>query len=207
VYDPHSIIEEKPGPITSDSLAAESTRSGGAFSTNPDSEPQGVAGPKSTFTTTNTSGAIRLDPARDAEARFAQSDGTEEKMLRTGGAHLRVGEAVNPAGTNTHGSNEMGGTTRKAEKAPSYVASYIARQHGYGYPQVPKGSNLKEGGFESDDRTNASFNSDIATENDPSRVAERVFETLNADGDEAYPRQKGVTGDDRYSALENETST
>lgn len=202
MYDPHSIIEEKPGPITSDSLAAESTRSGGAFAANPDSEPQGVAGPNSTFTTTNTSGALRLDPAPDAEARLE----TDEQMLGAGDAHLRVGDTKDAAVTNTHGSNETGGTTRKVEKAPSYVTSYLARQNGYGYPQVPKGKNLKEGGFESDDRMNASFNSDIGMENDPGRVAERVFETVNADGDETFPRQKGVTGDDRYSALENETS-
>jgi hypothetical protein len=70
----------------------------------------------------------------------------------------------------------------------------------------PKGSRLTEGGFESDDERNASFTSEIGSENDPGRKAERAFERINADGDTALPRQKGLEGDTPFKDLESETS-
>jgi len=68
VYDPHSIIQERPGPITKDSLAAESVRTGGAFSRNPDSKPLDVEGPKSTPFEVKDIAAWSL-----SEDKFAQS--------------------------------------------------------------------------------------------------------------------------------------
>ena len=72
----------------------------------------------------------------------------------------------------------------------------------------PKGANLAEGGFESNDRNNASFNSDIGTKNDPGRAAELKFQRANADaaGDAAQPREKGITGDTPYDALDRDES-
>jgi hypothetical protein len=62
---------------------------------------------------------------------------------------------------------------------------------------------LTEGGFESDDSKNASFNQEIGTKNDPGRLAELKMQRANAGGagDAAIPRQKGVTGDNEYDAL------
>ncbi|KAL9632295.1 MAG: hypothetical protein Q9164_005409 [Protoblastenia rupestris] len=61
--------EEGAGAVASDSLAAESARSGGKFSENRDSEPLAVKGSNSTFDNTDTSGAITLPPASDARSR------------------------------------------------------------------------------------------------------------------------------------------
>ncbi|KAL8942909.1 MAG: hypothetical protein Q9216_001384 [Gyalolechia sp. 2 TL-2023] len=73
--DPQSYqnpTREGAGPIASDSLAAESTRSGGAFAANRGSAPQSVSGSSSTFNTTDTSGARELAPAPDAAEREAK---------------------------------------------------------------------------------------------------------------------------------------
>ncbi|CAL8575631.1 hypothetical protein XPA_001544 [Xanthoria parietina] len=65
-------IAEGAGAIASDSLAAESTRSGGAFSSNRDAAPQSVSGSSSTLNNTDISGARVLDAAPDAAEREAK---------------------------------------------------------------------------------------------------------------------------------------
>jgi hypothetical protein len=66
---------------------------------------------------------------------------------------------------------------------------------------------LTKGGFESDDSKNASFNQEIGTKNDPGRLAEEKMQRENADagGDAVMPKQRGVTSDNEYSALEGDT--
>jgi hypothetical protein len=163
-------------------LAAESTRAGGAFKENPNSEPQGVAGSNSTFATTNTSGATRLDPASDAEARMAQDDWAEEKILSSG---------FSPSGTS--------GARKSGEEQ-----SRAAGQHQH--KAKPKGFNLQEGGFESDDQKNASFTSEIGSKDDPGRAAETTFETRNAAAGLSSPTQKKISDDTPYRNLASETS-
>lgn len=92
-----------------------------------------------------------------------------------------------------------------ADEAGMGRGAPVQRSH-HGREGGPKGSKLTEGGFESDDRRNVSFTSEIGSEDDPSRKTERAFETLNADGDTALPRQKGVDGDTPFKDLESETS-
>jgi hypothetical protein len=75
---------ESTGPIASDSLAAESLRSGGDFAANDPSnpEPMGVPGSKSTLATTDTSGAVPLHPASSGSARERQDEqglGSDER--------------------------------------------------------------------------------------------------------------------------------
>ena len=205
VTDPSATLQEGTGAIASDSLAADSVRSGGAFSDNPNSAPQGVSGSNSTFANTNTSGATRLHPASDAEARMAEDDWAEEKKLGAGSTtypNAAGGQSKGLAVENTQGSYQTGGTSSNADTAPSYVSSQ------YVDPAGPKGANLTEGGFESNDRNNASFNSDIGTKNDPGRAAELKFQRANADaaGDAARPRQKGTTADTHYDALDRDES-
>ena len=101
---------------------------------------------------------------------------------------------------NTEGSSQTGGASSNAGTAPSYVSSQ------YVDPSGPKGKNLTEGGFDSNDNKNASWNQDIGSKNDPGRLAEDKFEKQNAQaGFDAGggPRQKGVTGDNTYDALED----
>ncbi len=204
-------ITEGAGPVASDSLAAESTRANGAFSENRNSEPQGVSGSNSTFANTDTSGATTLDPAADAEARgdddanvgsYPASVGGQAKDLaventsasRSNDASLGGGSAGESNAGVERGSN--GGI------APSYVASQ------YVDGGLPKGNNLTEGGFESDDTKNASFNNEIGGKNDPGRLAEEKFQRENADvaAEAGMQKQTGVTGDNTYDALGGDTS-
>jgi len=196
VTDPNApIIEEGAGALASDSLAAESAKEGGGFSENRNT------GSNATSTYSNTSGATRLDPASDAEARLAQQDWEEERKLgarSTAYPTAAGGQSKGLAVENTQGSYQTGGTSSNAGTAPSYVNAQSKIS-----PGGPKGKNLTEGGFESDDSKNASFNSDIGSKNDPGRLAEEKIQRENADaaGDAAMPRQKGMSGDNEYDAL------
>ncbi|KAF7947108.1 uncharacterized protein EAE97_004357 [Botrytis byssoidea] len=191
VKDPHSIIKEGAGAIASDSLAAESTRAGGDFAKNRDGEPLGVAGANSTFANTNTSGATRLDPASDAEARMATEDWAEEKKLGVTGSYQK--DVGNP---------NVKESTSNAGVAPSYVSNQ------YQSGGKPKGKNLTEGGFESNDAKNASFTSEIGSKNDPSRLAEQKMQRENAQSanDAGFPRDNNATGGTPYDALGGDTA-
>jgi hypothetical protein len=145
---------------------------------------------------TTTSGAIRLDPASDAEARLAQDDWAEKRYPESDG-----GQAKGLAVENTQGSYQTGGASSNSGMAPSYATSQYVDAGG------PKGRNLTEGGFESNDSKNASFNSEVGTKRDPGRAAELKFQTENADtaGNAAIPAQ-GAAGDAPYDILQPETS-
>ena len=93
-------------------------------------------------------------------------------------------------------------TESHAGTAPSYVNSQFHDNAG------PKGKDLHEGGFESRDANNASFNSEIGSKNDPSRLAERDFQRQNADFDgvAGVPRQKGELEDNTYDTLKRDAS-
>lgn len=69
---PSQAPQESTGPVTSDSLAAESLRSGGGFAENENAAALDVRGSDSTFNTTDTSGATALHPARDGSSREDQ---------------------------------------------------------------------------------------------------------------------------------------
>jgi hypothetical protein len=193
-------IDEGAGAIASDFLAAESTREGGKFGDNRNSEPQGVAGANSTFANTNTSGATQLDPAPDAEARSPDSGPYPSSL---------GGQAKDLAVENTSGSSDtaLGGTSSDCV-APSYINSQFLDGG------RPKGKNLTEGGFDSDDRKNASFTSEIGSKDDPGRLAEEKFVRENADAADAagMPRLQGGSGgsggssDNTYGVLDGETS-
>jgi len=76
-------INESSGIITSDSLAAESLRSGGSFG----NDASGISDQPSRGTTTNNtdiSNATVLDPAPDAEARLATEEWNENAQLNAG---------------------------------------------------------------------------------------------------------------------------
>ncbi|PGH00977.1 hypothetical protein GX51_05526 [Blastomyces parvus] len=85
------------------------------------------------------------------------------------------------------------------------------------YSMKPKGVNLTEGGFDEDDQDhNASFTSEIGSENDPGRLAELRYESRNAEtpGEAAAPldrpsdESRGGRGQRKggqpYAALEPE---
>ena len=171
-------VKEGPGPIASDSLAADSTRAGGGFSQNRDSAPLGVTGAHSTFANEDTTNATRLSPAPDAEARLAKDSWSDVP---------------------SSGHRHTGSSSSKT--APSYVHPNLA-------DTKPKGRNLTEGGFDDSESKNASFNSEIGSENDPGRLAGKKFQHKMAevDADAASgPRDSMKKGNQQpYGALGSE---
>jgi len=171
-------VMEKPGPIAADSLAAESVRSGGLFSQNPDCQPLGVMGSHSTFANTDISAAKELPPAPNAEARLMEEDWSRDFVRRSSATQAY------PAGAGASGS--------PSRVAPTYTEPVV---HNVGSTK-PKGKNLTEGGFESDPARNASFTSEIGSDQDPGRESEIKFESEMAETPEAaaLPLDRGVAG-------------
>ena len=133
------------------------------------------------------------------------SGGSSAAKQQTGlsGTSSSEGGATN-ASSKTEPSNEGGVTSTSddtgpssstsnnssADSAPSYVTSVTAAAAG----GKPKGSGLTEGGFDSNPENNASFTSDIGTEDDPGRAAELKFAKQNTAHVGTGPKQGGPTG-------------
>jgi hypothetical protein len=205
-------INEGPGAIANDSLAAESVRSGGAFSQNRDSQPLDVSGSSSTFNNTNTSGATKLPKAPYADAREGpdRKERYPEALGGQGefpGAHVPTTgytggstKAKQDLGLQGHQYNTDGGA-KAAEAsgsdgyksaynggtAPSYVLPVVENVGSTNAKDI-RGNNLREGGFDSNPNNNASFTSDIGSNKDPGRAAENKFQrTVAQSGYETGP--------------------
>ena len=188
--------------MTSDSLAGESIEGGGSFGANSDA--RGPMSQKSAGTTANntdTSGATTLDAAPSADAREAQEGWSESASMNAGqslggsggsGGNSGSGTAQSYAGA-AGGSSSIGGGSSGSENVPPTGSGQ------------PKGANIAEGGFSSND-PNASFETDIGGKNDPGRAALGAMEagnTPSAGG--TGPRQEQVTNDGQFDSL-GETS-
>jgi hypothetical protein len=209
--------------VAADSLAAESTKSGGGFSENRDSEPLKVSGSNSTLANTDTSAADRLEPAPNSEARKAQNDWAEEKDTGPSGHYAKgEGRATGPTSGSQSGSSgqtgssghrgssgQTGGNSQQGGShhipgngapAPSYVVDQ------YLVDGKVKGENVKEGGFDNDGAKNASSNAEIGSDMDPGRVAEQKFARENAvsANDAGYPKDKGKPDGGQYEALKSD---
>lgn len=125
---------------------------------------------------------------------MAQSDWAEEKKLSSG---------VFSGGMTTSG---MGTQSSRDTGEHKEIASMGHEEKHHGRTERPKGENLHEGGFESSDYKNASFTSEIGSDNDPGRTAERIFEWRNAGNDVGSPRQRKISGETPFQSLDNETS-
>ncbi|KAL8638617.1 MAG: hypothetical protein Q9228_004250 [Teloschistes exilis] len=205
-------IREGAGAVASDSLAAESSRAGGAFSENRNSEPLAVSGSSSTFNTTDTSGATKLAPAPDAaerEAKEAWREVPDEARGNSTGddeykpSGLRGGAAPGTEDGSSNTSNEAQTSSSNAAQAPGYVSSVVSQPSLTGKPH---GKNITEGGFESDDKNNASFNNpEVGGENDPGRAALQQFQnTTQTSAGGKGEQQYEITGDGQYDKLETE---
>ena len=216
---PADPIQEGPGGITKDSLAAESS----AFS---DQYTSGVSGESSTFNNTDTSGAKTLPPAASAKDRLPEEEhdnttGISERKYpesagETGfhGKHSDEGYEGGPSSdrTGTTGSGvydtglSSGGGSEgnssgftNADPAPTYAS---VNHH----DSKPKGTNIKEGGFDSD-APNASFTSEIGTDQDPGRQGEYDQQRRSAGdaADSGLPKtQRGLDGDHPYQSLNSD---
>ncbi|KAG2415177.1 hypothetical protein HFD88_006368 [Aspergillus terreus] len=217
-------ISESAGPVAGDSLAAESSMTGGAFSQNRGSEPLGVAAGQSTLNTTDTSAATKLPAAPVGTKRedITRQEKYPDALGGQGnfpGAHLpQSGYTGGPTGAKqtqsqgTHASSQQKSSHTQAPASGSgyhsqynggQAPSYVADVTGDFGDKKPKGRNLTEGGF--DDSNNASFNTDIGSQNDPGRLAENKFQRREAEsGPDAAggARQKGVDNQHWYQPLQ-----
>ncbi|KAI9845358.1 MAG: hypothetical protein M1838_001782 [Thelocarpon superellum] len=192
-------VNEGPGELTSDSLAAESTRAGGGFAENAGAEPSGVPSKSSTASNTDTSNATALPPAPDAERRGDAAERPAPQLPQDDVAPKHAEAVDGQAYGDGHQSNG-----KHVPLAPSYVTLDVTNP---AKSLKVKGTNLTEGGFDSDDSKNASFNADIGSENDPGRLAEQKFQRASAENTSdaaGGPRQKNVSGGMPYEALSSE---
>ena len=119
--------------------------------------------------TTDTSNAIRLDPAADAEARAASEGWQEEGMLQSslGRKDVGAGPTYN-TGSSAGGNKVVDQTNREqlygtgnAAPAPGYAAHPATNMSEGGDATFqPKGKNITEGGFDAE-APNASGTTDI----------------------------------------------
>ncbi|KAF3398576.1 hypothetical protein F1880_006334 [Penicillium rolfsii] len=214
-------ISEPAGPVANDSLAAESVRSGGAFSENRGAEPVGVSGNQSTLKNTDTSGATTLPSAPSSAFREDQQRQDKYPEALGGQAHFPGAHGTAYAGGSTAAKQEMGinkGEYAASEHLPSQAAASGSSQYKGGQApsyindvtdgyqgQKPKGQNLHAGDFPADSN-NASFNSEIGSKMDPGRAAENKFQRKNAESalDVGGPRQKGVDSQNLYDSLKSD---
>jgi len=106
--DPN-LQQEPTGAIASDSLAAESLQSGGAFAENDNATPLAVKGASSTLNNTDTSGATTLPPAADATDREAASRQADPDDIKGPGG-LKYAEGVGGQGDFSGAHSDQGYT-------------------------------------------------------------------------------------------------
>lgn len=215
-------ISEPSGPVLKDSLAAESVSGGGAFNENRGAAPLGATSQNTTTNTTDTSAATKLPSAADARDR-AEPHGQQKYPEALGG------QADYPG---AHGSGYVGGPTaakkelginkheypasekldesqsQSRSQAPASGSGYQTRsataakkQQGYSSAAAGQGSE-----FPDDPKYNASFNSEIGSDQDPGRLAELKFQRREAEtvAGAAAPAQKHTGDRTWYEPLSND---
>jgi hypothetical protein len=171
--DPRSFQQprqEPAGPITNDSLAAESIRQGGGFSQNRGAEPMGVSSDQSTVNNTNIRSSIKLPPTSvrgSVEERQTESHKYPEELVGQG----------NFPGTHSDTSGYVGGSTAAKREMGVKAGEYSAAS-GSGRCQNDAGQASSASDF--DDAKNASFTEEPGSSEDPSREAIRQFQRKNA---------------------------
>jgi len=226
-------IEESTGVITSDSLAAESLNSGGSFA----SGHAGISGQPSKGSTAaneDTSSAIKLDAASDAEARQATEEWNESAQLNAGrglGKEAGRGPTYDLRGSHGGQGNSGQGNGAGDEESSSGAGAggngntkgVYSTVHGTGSAhtagvaptaysanvdpstQKPHGRNIQEGGFDAD-ASNTSY-TEIGSEQDPGRVAEQEFQRRDARAaGSTGGGESEITGDGQYDSLKEEAA-
>ncbi|KAF9739122.1 hypothetical protein PMIN06_002233 [Paraphaeosphaeria minitans] len=187
VTDRDAAINESTGLVTSDSLAAESLNSSGSFAANnPHAAASKQPSASTTSNTTDTSGAARLPPAPDAEARDAQAGWAETSQLNAaqglGGKSSLSGSAESFSPAATGGYAGAGDQARGAGES---------RPHGTNITEDPGMTGQTKFGA-------------VGTKQDPGRKAELEFAKRDAMSGGAAGSAKDVssqTGDSKFSGL------
>ena len=107
-----------------------------------------------------------------------------------------AGEGGNNTTSSSSGGDSSSGSNNapSTNAAPSYVSSVYSEPTKSGKPH---GKNITEGGFDTDDANNASFNSEIGGKDDPGRKAEGDFQKVTQSASGATGPRQGMTGDAR----------
>ena len=119
------------------------------------------------------------------------------------GTSGQVGGSDNKPAATENASKGEGGAD--VDAAPGYVASVQSEANKTG---MPKGKNITEGGFDDDPSNNASFTSDIGTENDPGRKAEGDMQkkAQSASGGTGPKQAPGQSDGSQYDVLDTDQS-
>ncbi|KAJ4331930.1 hypothetical protein N0V87_008788 [Didymella glomerata] len=175
--DPRSQIPvyEGVGTVTSDSLAGESLKGSGHFGEgNPKAAASAQPSAGSTTANTDTSGARKLDPAVDAEARDAANDWSEQAQLSAGsGLGLGKEHGVGPTYNKVGGATGYGTSTQPPSSNVEEIAGGYA---GADHKVLEQEGAFKMPGKNVHEDPNLSGKSEfgpIGTKKDPARVAEQ----------------------------------
>ncbi|KAL4900975.1 hypothetical protein BDW74DRAFT_160923 [Aspergillus multicolor] len=212
-------VNEPSGPVLKDSLAAESVNHGGSYNANRNAEPIGATSKNTTTNTTDTSAATELPSAANARER-QEPFGSYQYPDSLGGQGDFPGTHVPETGYvggSTAAKKDMGinkheypaseklsqsqTQSQSKSQAPASGSGYQTRsataaQKKQDYSSAAAGQG---GEFPSDPKYNASFNSEIGSQDDPGRLAEQKFQRREAEtaAAAAAPAQKG-TGDQTW---------
>jgi hypothetical protein len=220
-------LQEPSGPVVGDSLAAESINRSGSYSENRGAQPLGVTGQNTTTNTTDTSAARKMPSAASArdrddpsaqepypeglggqaeypgahvpESGYVGGSTAAKKDLGIGQKEYHASEKLSQSSnkpsqksTGAKASGSGGYQTRSATAAQQ-------KQQPYSTAAAGQGSGNQDD-FPTDPKYNASFNSEIGSEDDPGRLAEKEFqrrqaETAAAVTAAAVPAHKKCAGD------------
>ncbi|KAH6625489.1 hypothetical protein C7974DRAFT_360699 [Boeremia exigua] len=205
--DPRSQIpiHEAPGTITSDSLAAESLQNSGSFAANnPKAAASSQPSTGSTATNTDTSGARRLDPAVDAQARDAAQNWSEQAQLSAGaglglGKEHGVGPTYNKVGGATgYGTATQAPSANVEERVGGYAGAADAVLEEQGVFGMKGKGVTEDPGLEG-----KSEFAPIGSKKDPARVAEEEALRREA-GRGVSGGVQGEQGGSKFSGLERD---
>ena len=171
----------------------------------------GLRGPSEPSNSTGSSGQI---------AESDNNSAPTENTFKGEGGSSSVDAAPRPSGpsSSTGSSGQIAGSDNKSaptentfkgegdssvNAAPGYVGSVVSEANRTG---KPKGKNITEGGFDDDPSKNASFNSDIGSEDDPGMkaIGDMQRKTQNVSGGTGPRQAPGDSDNSQYDVLETD---
>lgn len=152
-----------------------------------------------TANTTDTSGATKLDPAVDAEARLASEEWSESSKVHAG-VELGKGPAFSASSSASSGGGGAGGVVSGDQVADTTNQSSTGAAIPPSVAGGPKGKNVTEGGFD-DSAPHAKFDVEPGSKEDSGRQALLGTDVPVSGG--AGPRQGAISGDGQFDNLKD----
>lgn len=225
-------VQEGPGAIPNQSLAAESIKHGGAFAENPDATagkpPAADSSAKSGHHATGAAGQASYQAGEAPSSKAATT--SHEKKAHEIKQHETKKHETRQQAQKSHQEKPSGHTGAKASHDAGHGETYAEavashKKEGGGASGIeevmhtaptyvsssfvrdtggPHGKNLKEGGFEGSGTGKGNL-AEPGSLGDPGRVAEAHFAKINKEvGREAGPRQGKLDNEQPYGALGSE---